>query len=378
MTVSVPADASPVIAPDFDHAARQLLPDIGSALAVLDSSPDCIKLIELDGSISYMNFNGLCAMEIADFTAIKGMQWPSLWPEEARERLVGAVRAAARGEVVRFEAFCPTALGSPRWWHVTTAPVRDAQGRVTRILGISRDISELVTQREVLREAVALKDAALQRQQVLMGEIDHRVKNSFAAVIGLLRIQSRTYRGTAAEQPLGDAANRISTLARIHDQLHLDPGAEAISLRTYLRDLAHDVAGALGAQVADIALPAEDIPARPSDAAAIGQVLAELIGNAVKHGRGPASPVRIAVSLAAGPSAAGELGDGLSQAGLRLRLTIEDDGPGLPDGFDPDHGGLGMQICAIYAAQLSGRLDHGPSDLGGARFDITMTLPAAA
>ncbi|WP_042248889.1 ATP-binding protein [Paracoccus sp. PAMC 22219] len=60
-------------------------------------------------------------------------------------------------------------------------------------------------------------------------------------------------------------------------------------------------------------------------------------------------------------------------------MTLSDDGPGLPAGFDPDLArGLGMQICLIYARQMSGGLDHGPSDRGGARFRVTLMLDAAA
>ncbi|WP_169308727.1 sensor histidine kinase [Paracoccus gahaiensis] len=347
--------------------------EAGFALSILDASPDCIKLLDLEGRLRFMNGNGLCAMEIDDFRVVDRQAWPSLWPSEANERLDAAMAAARRGEVTRFEAFCPTAKGTPRWWHVTVSPVRAGTGEVHRILASSRDITETVEARQRLEDQaerlaseVAQKDDAIARQAVLMGEIDHRVKNSFAAVIALLRMQARVHAGQAAGGLLGDAASRISTLARVHEQLHLDPGRRDVSLSDYLTLLATDLTQALDARLSiGDALPSE-VRIPPSQAAAIGQVLAELIGNAVKHAGGGGQP-QLALSL--------------SQRGDRLVMTLTDDGPGLPDGFDPQaRSGLGMQICLIYAQQMDGHLHHGASETGGAAFTVEMRLdpPAAS
>lgn len=375
--ISLPPTAA---LPDYDptdRAARLLAgAESGFAQTVLDSSPDCIKLIELDGRLSYMNRNGLCALEIDDFNSVDQRPWPSLWPADHQAQLAQVVALAGKGQTSRFEAFCPTAKGSPRWWHVTVAPVRNRQGRVERVLAVSRDISAMVETRKALEEQaqrleaeVAQKDAALARQKVLLGEIDHRVKNSFASVVGLLRIQARSHRGQPAEAALSDAANRISTLARVHEQLHLDPGSRLIPLQDYLSGLATDICGALGAEVRLARMPAEAIRVHPGDAAAVGQILAEFLGNAVKHARSGAACPKIDMSL---------VSVGMTDAGQRLRLRVEDDGPGLPDSFDPEAGtGLGMQICTIYSSQFSGGLRFGNSAQGGAMFEVELVMPGA-
>ena len=65
---------------------------VGSGLArsMLDASPDCIKLISLDGDLVYMNHNGMCAMEIDNFCDVENKSWPSLWPEEGQDLLKDA------------------------------------------------------------------------------------------------------------------------------------------------------------------------------------------------------------------------------------------------------------------------------------------------
>ncbi|MES2561895.1 MAG: hypothetical protein V4637_04125, partial [Pseudomonadota bacterium] len=58
--------------------------------SVLEQSVDCVKLVNLAGDIVWMNPNGMCAMDIDDFSAVEGAAWASLWPADTR----GSVRAA--------------------------------------------------------------------------------------------------------------------------------------------------------------------------------------------------------------------------------------------------------------------------------------------
>ena len=66
----------------------------------------------------------------------------------------------------RFEAFCPTAKGEPRWWDVTVSPLRDEHGELRGLISISRDVSADVRARE-LRETTA-------------AEMKHRLRNAYA------------------------------------------------------------------------------------------------------------------------------------------------------------------------------------------------------
>lgn len=130
------------------------LPDSRDFLgSVLQASVDCIKLIELDGRLSYMNPNGLCLMEIDDFASVSGAFWWDLWPPESVETIRSAIEAARQGRPVRFEAYCPTARGRPRWWDVSVAPIVDETGAVTRLSSISRDITERKAGEEMLAAA---------------------------------------------------------------------------------------------------------------------------------------------------------------------------------------------------------------------------------
>ena len=140
--------------------------------AVLAQSLDCVKLIGSDGSIQWMNPNGLCAMEIDDFDSVRGTQWIDLWPEEIRTMIVEGLAKAAAGDAARFDAYCPTAKGTPRWWSVTISAVSDAEGQPAGFLSIARDITEV----ELARQAMAVTAA----------ELRHRLKNTYAMIGSLI------------------------------------------------------------------------------------------------------------------------------------------------------------------------------------------------
>ncbi len=111
--------------------------------ALFESSPDCVKLLNLGGRIVAMNRNGQCAMEIDDFSAIADQPWSSLWPSESRHMVETAMASAVHGSTGRFSAFCPTARGLPRWWDVVVSPVWNEAGEVTSMMALSRNVSAI-------------------------------------------------------------------------------------------------------------------------------------------------------------------------------------------------------------------------------------------
>ena len=134
--------------------------------SVLQASPDCIRLLDLDGRLEFMNSRGLELFEITDFERNRGRYWPDLWNAQNRPAAVAAVAAAVGGEVYAFRSFCPTAKGTPKWWDTVVAPVFDAEGRVVRLMATSRDITTEVEMRtfldtivQVIPDALFVKDA---------------------------------------------------------------------------------------------------------------------------------------------------------------------------------------------------------------------------
>ena len=145
-------------------------PEISALL--FERSPDCVKLLDLDGRVVAMNRNGQCAMEIDEFSSVSGRPWQSLWPAESQPRILAAVDAALNGAPARLEAFCPTVKGAARWWDVTVTPVPGEEGRPHSILVVSRDVTDLHDAQEEQRETAARLRFVLQAAQVGQWELD--------------------------------------------------------------------------------------------------------------------------------------------------------------------------------------------------------------
>lgn len=134
------------------------LPTHELGLLVLAHSFDCIKILDEAGRILWMNDNGLRLMEACDLAPLVGSSWVGFWPDEHRDDAARAVAAALTGEVGRFRAPCRTCEGTLKAWDVVATGIRGDDGRIHRVLVISRDITESMA----LSEA---RDALLRREQ---------------------------------------------------------------------------------------------------------------------------------------------------------------------------------------------------------------------
>ena len=147
------------------------------ARSVVESSLDCIKVLDLEGRLQFLNGPGRCAMEVDDFACIQHGAWAELWPKETRPEVVRAMQAAAQGGSGRFIAFCPTMKGTPKWWDVSVTPVLGSDGKPAQILSVSREITGMKQAEERLR--------------LMMGELNHRVKNTLAIVQAVVTLSAR-------------------------------------------------------------------------------------------------------------------------------------------------------------------------------------------
>jgi PAS domain S-box-containing protein len=109
---------------------------------ILESSRDCIKVVDLQGRLIYMNDYGQSLMEIDDFDTVARNQWIEFWQDSARESAQTAFSTALTGGVDRFDGSCLTAKGTPKWWEVVVTPILATDGQVSQILSVSRDMTE--------------------------------------------------------------------------------------------------------------------------------------------------------------------------------------------------------------------------------------------
>jgi diguanylate cyclase (GGDEF)-like protein/PAS domain S-box-containing protein len=109
---------------------------------ILKSSTDCIKVLDLEGRLLSMSYQGQLALEIDDFTPYLKLSWLEFWEEADQEAVCFALATAKAGGVGKFQGYCPTAKGKPKWWDVVITPLMGAKGKPEQLLAVSRDITE--------------------------------------------------------------------------------------------------------------------------------------------------------------------------------------------------------------------------------------------
>lgn len=125
------------------HAEEVLRASEAFTRTLLNSSPDCVKVLDRNGQLLQMNSAGLCLMEIDNIEPLIGQPWETLWPPDCRTMIREALRAASKGEQGRFQGLCPTAKGKLKWWDVIVVAVQAEQGAPTHFISVSRDITEM-------------------------------------------------------------------------------------------------------------------------------------------------------------------------------------------------------------------------------------------
>jgi PAS domain S-box-containing protein len=124
------------------NAKKQLEANELFSRTVLESSPDCVKVIDTEGRLQFINHNGLFLMEIDDFAQVKNKVWWRLLGKENETLVKESFDKALTGESSEFTAFCPTAKGAPKWWDVIVSPVTNPAESVQKIIAVSRDITD--------------------------------------------------------------------------------------------------------------------------------------------------------------------------------------------------------------------------------------------
>jgi two-component sensor histidine kinase len=185
--------------------------------------------------------------------------------------------------------------------------------------------------------------AAVDRYEVLIQEVNHRVNNSLQLVMSMLKLQADAANDPELQNQLREAASRISAIARAHQRLYRTGHIQTVDIGAYLTDVCHDLDDLADCEV-DLDV-ARGITVTIDRAIPISLMVNELVTNAAKHAYAGKPGSRIWVTLAL-------------HEGNSIVVSVRDEGVGLPAGFDPKkRRGLGMRIINAFSQQLGTQLD---------------------
>ena len=203
---------------------------------------------------------------------------------------------------------------------------------------------------------------ALERHQFLIKEMNHRVKNSLALVVSMLRLQARENTEPEFAQRLEDATHRVGAIGRVHEQLYQSSDIERFDVGRYIEAICKDL-GASFSQCKILVEAQPGIVISADRAISSALIVNELVSNAAKHAYLGEGPGLVWVNVTT------------SSDGSLFSISVRDEGNGLPEGFEIGDGkGLGTRMVRSLAEQLNASLAVVPHNPG---VEFILTAPLA-
>ncbi|CAH2604480.1 Histidine kinase [Rhodovastum atsumiense] len=243
--------------------------------------------------------------------------------------------------------------GPCRWMTARGRWLPDPIGTDGTLTGVVWDATaRLQAQQQV---ALAEKDALIAKNDLLLREVNHRVKNSLQMVASLLKLQIKRQDEARVRHAFEDAVARMGAIAQVHEQLHNGQDPRRIEFGAYLRGLCEQFTRIAGGTLCDIRTDCIEIPT--DIAVPLGLLATELVTNALKYAQAGREPeVRLRRR---------RNGD--------MMLSVRDFGPGLPNDAKGG-GGLGMRLIESLSRQI-GATTRAHRARPGTCWNILLPLP---
>jgi len=289
-----------------------------------------------------------------EFSQITTATWRELVHEEDRGRTDEELaRCLATGDRFDMTYRIRHKNGSFIDVHSKGIPIRNAEGKIVRMMGTVMDVTERL-------RSEALIAASLEEKVVLLKEIHHRVKNNLQVISSLLNLQAANVEDPKTLEQLRESQNRIRSMALIHERLYQSDNLARIDFGEYVRGLVSFLARSYNAPRVRVNIDVQNIDLAVNAAIPCGLIINELVSNALKYafpeGRGGAVWIRLVVT-----------------PGSYALLSIEDDGIGLPEEITLENSTtLGLQLVSTLTRQLNGTIAL--SRKSGTAFSLTFPV----
>jgi two-component sensor histidine kinase len=217
------------------------------------------------------------------------------------------------------------------------------------------ELTELreLNERHELEKAKRALEAQVQQKELLLKEVNHRVKNSLQIVSSILQLQVPHTQSTEAADALRSAAARVLAIAAVHDRLYTGEDVTVVRLDTFLSDLCSEI-GRACACPDGITTDVQRVDVPTDMAIPLALIVNELVTNVVKHVGPPCNIVLRA------------------EAPNELKLTITDTGQGPLK--DQPRLGLGTRIVDAFSTQLDAQIEAKQVS-GGYSIELRVPLP---
>ncbi len=230
----------------------------------------------------------------------------------------------------------------------------------TFIQMLNRKYVEITNLLELASKDKRIIANSLKEKEILLAEIQHRVKNNLAVITALFNFQKETASNEEIKQALNEAKNRVMSISMVHQQLSRKTNLSTINIKDYLAELSDELLRTYPSYMqSEIKRDIDETYMDISTAVPIGLIVNEVVTNSFKHGfkNSPSKPV---INLT------------LQIQDKEALLTIHDNGEGFPSNGKPDTNSLGLTIVESLASQIDGKVTY--ENHNGARVSVRFPL----
>ncbi|MDB5367487.1 MAG: signal transduction histidine kinase [Rhodospirillales bacterium] len=262
---------------------------------------------------------------IHQLLAGSGPEGAAIHPDDREQVRAALLVAVASGLDLDQTYRVRQADGAICWLRATASAAEPGTGR---IFGVLQDVTQVRQREDALEHA-------LQEKDLLLREVDHRVKNSLQLTASLIALQA----GATGDEEMRAAFNairgRVQAIASVHASLYREEAPGEVDARTFLTSLVHDLARAAPSHSIQIDSDEAKLPA--GEAASLAIALNELLSSVFQHaypdGRGP---VRVSFRI---------------DETRKFRLEVADQRNHAGQGADD---AVGMRILGVLAQRWRG------------------------
>ncbi|MES2760644.1 MAG: histidine kinase dimerization/phosphoacceptor domain -containing protein [Bacteroidota bacterium] len=236
------------------------------------------------------------------------------------------------------------------------------------VVFISYQLKNIKTQKQLLEiknkqieTRNEIIDKSLSEKDLLIKEVHHRVKNNLQIISSLMKLQSAKTNNPEIQNSLGEAQDRINSMALLHQLLYRNNQMTSLPFGEYLRSLINQISGSFSLLKKNITIETNfiDLELDLDTAIPLGLITNELVSNAFKHAfKGKNGVIRVELSKLVKNT---------------YQLKVSDNGQGLAANFDlSSMDSLGLDIVAILSEQINAELKIYNDN--GAHFDIVFKV----
>lgn len=207
---------------------------------------------------------------------------------------------------------------------------------------------EILLQNSDLQKAQETVTASLKEKEVLLAELNHRVKNNLAIISGLLNLQESSIDNEEAKKILHDSRTRIMSMALVHKMLYENPELKNIQIAKYTSGLLAELLYSYNiTKNIKLIEDYDDIRLPVSKSVPLGLILNEIITNSIKYAftHNHIVPRVFEISI--------------KQDGDRVILLAKDNGQGFSKDFNLENEShsLGIFLIKTLVEQIEGRVE---------------------